>query len=161
MPNGPFGALPIATVGEVRSEGPRIESRHEASRRTGPLARPLAGSVAMAASVSIFHIADPIDADRLCSQGWLRPRSLAAEGFVHCSTADQVVVATERHLAGVDDLVLIEFDPSRLDAELRWPAVYPGERFPHVHGPLNGDAVVAVHPWRPPDREAWAKGMRG
>ncbi|MEM9606919.1 MAG: DUF952 domain-containing protein, partial [Actinomycetota bacterium] len=61
---------------------------------------------------------------------------------------------TERWLAGVDDLVLVELDVDRLD-DLRWPEVYPGQHFPHLHGPVPSEAVVRVHPWRPADRAAW------
>ncbi len=89
----------------------------------------------------IFHITTPADADRLLGTGTLDPPSLATDGFVHCSTADQVVATTERWLAGVEDLVLVELDVERLEADVRWPEVYPGQRFPHVHGPLNGCAV--------------------
>lgn len=103
----------------------------------------------------IFHITSPVDADRLVTTGTLEPPSLSSEGFAHCSTAAQVVATTERWLADVEDLVLVELDVECLDADVRWPEVYPGQRFPHVHGPLGGDAVVRVHPWRPADRAAW------
>ncbi|MEO1061259.1 MAG: DUF952 domain-containing protein [Actinomycetota bacterium] len=103
----------------------------------------------------IFHITTPADAEQLVATGSLEPPSLVTEGFAHCSTAAQVVATTERWMAHVDDLVLVELDVERLDADVRWPEVYPGQRFPHVHGPLDGDAVVRVHPWHPADRTAW------
>lgn len=103
----------------------------------------------------IFHITDPGAAQRLLADGVLEPPSLDAEGFVHCSSATEVVATTERYYADVDDLVLVELDVGALDAEIRWPEVYPGRRFPHVHGPLTADAVVAVHPWGPGDRAVW------
>ncbi|MEM8903913.1 MAG: DUF952 domain-containing protein [Actinomycetota bacterium] len=103
----------------------------------------------------IFHITSPDEAARLLETGRLEPPSLATEGFAHCSTAEQVVATTQRWMADVDDLVLVELDVERLDADVRWPEVYPGQRFPHVHGPLTAEAVVAVHTWRPADREAW------
>lgn len=110
----------------------------------------------------IFHITTAADADRLMADGTLEPPSLAAEGFVHCSTEEQVVATTERWFAPDAELVLLEFDPERLgDAELRWPEVYPGQRFPHVHGPLRAEAVVARLPWDPGDREAWKKAANG
>ncbi len=110
----------------------------------------------------MFHIATPADADRLMAEGVLEPPSLAAEGFVHCSTEAQVVATTDRWFAPDAELVLLELDPERLGgAELRWPEVYPGQRFPHVHGPLRADAVVARLPWGPADREAWRKAESG
>ena len=103
----------------------------------------------------IFHITTAADADRLMAEGQLAPPSLAAEGFVHCSTDAQVVATTERWFLPGAELVLLELDPDRLGAELRWPEVYPGQRFPHVHGPLRAEAVVARVPWGPADRAAW------
>jgi uncharacterized protein (DUF952 family) len=55
---------------------------------------------------------------------------------------------------GQTDLVLLVVDPSRLQAELKYEApVHPAasdtapsaeERFPHLYGPLNFDAVLSV-----------------
>ena len=103
----------------------------------------------------LFHIAAPGDVDALAQAGELHPPSLASEGFVHLSTARQVVGTTERHFDVDAELVLIELDPDRLVSEVRWPEVYPGERFPHLHGPLPQEAVVAVHPWSKADRDDW------
>lgn len=103
----------------------------------------------------IFHITSAAEADRLMAEGELAPPSLAAEGFVHCSTAAQVVATTERWFPPGAELVLLELDQERLGAELRWPEVYPGQRFPHVHGPLRAEAVLATIPWGPADRAAW------
>ncbi len=106
----------------------------------------------------MFHIASPEDAERLRGDGVLAPPSLEAEGFVHCSTAEQVVATTARYFEPDASLVLIELDAEAdgVRGRLRWPEVYPGERFPHLHGPLVASAVVAVHPWGPGDRARWS-----
>ncbi len=112
--------------------------------------------------MSIYHITTAADADRLLAEGVLEPPSLAAEGFVHCSTDEQVVATTERWFAPDAELVLLELDPGQLgDAELRWPEVYPGQRYPHVHGPLRAEAVVARLSWGPDDRDVWRKAATG
>jgi uncharacterized protein (DUF952 family) len=103
----------------------------------------------------IFHIATAAEADRLHRDGELTPASLADEGFVHCSTASQVVATTGRYFECGADLVLVELDPATIDAEVSWPEVYPSQRFPHVHGPLIASWVVALHPWREADRRSW------
>lgn len=77
--------------------------------------------------------------------GRLAPASLASEGFLHLSTPAQVVESAERHCRGMTELVLLCVDPERLAAPLRWEfAASRGEEFPHLYGPLNLDAVVAV-----------------
>ena len=96
---------------------------------------------------SIFHITTPAAwADAQSSGGYEHP-SLAAEGFIHLSTADQLLPTTERHYAGVGGLILLEVNPDAVP-DLRWelaPSV--GEDFPHSYTPIPVDAVVATHPW--------------
>jgi uncharacterized protein (DUF952 family) len=49
---------------------------------------------------------------------------------------------------GQRDLLLLEIDPGRLQAEIRWDAV-EHTFFPHIYGPLNIDAVTAARPFIP------------
>ncbi|THJ74743.1 DUF952 domain-containing protein [Candidatus Frankia alpina] len=97
-----------------------------------------------------------------------RPTSLGTEGFIHFSTPGQIVGTANRFYAGRDDLLLVVVDPERLTAPLRWEppaAVAPaapapaalvaasglatGELFPHLYGPIDAGAVVAVIPFPP------------
>jgi uncharacterized protein (DUF952 family) len=74
--------------------------------------------------------------------GRLTTPSLQSEGFIHCSTAAQVRPTADRIFAGSGELLLLEIDPRRLTAPLRWErATDVGEDFPHIYGPLNLDAV--------------------
>ncbi|MFJ4203755.1 DUF952 domain-containing protein [Streptomyces sviceus] len=77
-----------------------------------------------------------------------RGRTLQEEGFIHCSTREQLPGTAARFFAGVPDLVLLVIDPARLDVPLKYEAPEPGaEEFPHVYGPIPVDAVVDVEPW--------------
>ncbi|MFD7257483.1 DUF952 domain-containing protein [Streptomyces sp. NPDC059874] len=73
------------------------------------------------------------------------PPSLDSEGFVHCSadraTALAIVEARYRELPGT--LLAVELDESALTAEVRREDE-SGGRYPHVHGPVNRDAVIHV-----------------
>jgi len=74
-----------------------------------------------------------------------RGRTLAQEGFIHCSQPHQVEDVRSRWFAGVPDLLLLEVDTDRLSAPWRVEEVAgTGESFPHVYGPIDLDAVVAV-----------------
>jgi uncharacterized protein (DUF952 family) len=66
------------------------------------------------------------------------------------------VATTERWFDSADELVLLELDPELLGADVAWPEVYPGQRFPHLSGALVNDAIVAHHTWAPADRRRWA-----
>ena len=82
--------------------------------------------------------------------GDYRLDTLDSEGFIHCSTPQQVLGPANALYRGQDDLVLLVIDPARLTAELVYEDCYEaGEAFPHIYGPLNLDAVVRVVPFPP------------
>ncbi|MFD9411936.1 DUF952 domain-containing protein [Streptomyces sp. NPDC059989] len=73
------------------------------------------------------------------------PPSLDSEGFVHCS-ADRVTalaIAEARYSDVGGTLLAVELDEDALTAEVRREGE-SGGRYPHVHGPLNRNAVIHV-----------------
>ncbi len=97
---------------------------------------------------SIFHVTRQGDWIAAVEDGEYRlstlERTLAEEGFIHCSTAEQVPGTLARFYQGLDDLVRLEIDPELVGAEIRYEG--DPEAFPHLYGPLPVDAVVAVEP---------------
>ncbi len=67
-----------------------------------------------------------------------------ADGFIHFSSAAQVADTLRRHFAGREGLVLLEVDPARLAAPLRWEPARGGALFPHLYGRLDCAAVMAA-----------------
>lgn len=101
--------------------------------------------------LEVFHLATPDEWATARATGSVAPPSLATEGFVHCSTADQVDDTIARHFTSVDALVLLRLRVAELGDALRWEESRPGEAFPHVYRAIAVDEVVdAVH-WRRPD----------
>ena len=95
----------------------------------------------------LYHIAIAADWAQARRDGEYRMstrgRTLAAEGYLHASTASQVIpVASAYYQDEQADLLLLVLDPARIGAEIRWEQV-PGsaERFPHIYGPLPVAAV--------------------
>ncbi|GAA5058200.1 DUF952 domain-containing protein [Streptomyces similanensis] len=82
------------------------------------------------------------------------PASLAEEGFVHCSPdeATTLAVVNAFYRRAPRPLLALAIDERRLTAPLEWAAPDPvpppgapaGTLFPHVHGPIERAAVVAV-----------------
>lgn len=73
------------------------------------------------------------------------PAAFAQDGFIHTThTAEEVAAAGTRYYK--DDprpYLAILIEVRRLTSPWR----YDGDhRFPHIYGPLNRDAVLAVHP---------------
>jgi uncharacterized protein (DUF952 family) len=102
----------------------------------------------------IYHIATAADWDRAVADGQYttstRGSTLAEQGFIHASTAEQVAPVANMIYKGLPDLVLLVIDPDRVRAEIRFDPV-PGsdQPFPHIYGPLNPDAVVEVRRFAP------------
>jgi len=99
----------------------------------------------------LLHVVDdrglPPDGDHW-SAGQYRPPSLDEEGFVHCSTPEQILDVAARFYAGRDDLHLLCLDADRLAAEVRYEALGEAtEPYPHVYGPVDRDAVVDAVPF--------------
>jgi uncharacterized protein (DUF952 family) len=70
----------------------------------------------------------------------------AADGFIHFSTALQIVESAARHRAGQDGLMLLTVDARTLGAALRWEKSRGGRLFPHLYGPLPLAAVIETRP---------------
>ncbi|NUP49722.1 MAG: DUF952 domain-containing protein [Catenulispora sp.] len=101
--------------------------------------------------MTIYHIAFRADWVQAEAAGEYRVstrgRTLEQQGFIHAATANQVDGVAGAFYADVDaaELVVLEIDPDRLTAPLRYEEV-PGaaDPFPHIYGPLNTDAVVGT-----------------
>ncbi|HEY9824309.1 MAG TPA: DUF952 domain-containing protein [Stenomitos sp.] len=94
----------------------------------------------------IYHIASASAWEQAQQQGWYVSSSLASEGFIHCSYGHQVVETVRVHFQGQTNLVLLEIDPSLLEAPLKLECSRNGEVFPHLYGELNCSAVTSVLP---------------
>jgi|ERR1700677_996429 len=98
----------------------------------------------------IFHIAVRGEWDAAARDVGYMPPSLTAEGFIHCSTREQVIVTANLFYRGRSDLVLLVIDENLLAAPLRYETP-PGKNdvraalsFPHIYGPLNLNAVISA-----------------
>ena len=101
----------------------------------------------------IYHLstaADWAEAQRTGSYTTsTRGVSLEQEGFIHASRVDQWEGVRDRFYADVEEpLVLLEIDTDLLDVPLVEEPPAPGmtETFPHIYGPLDPAAVLAVRP---------------
>ncbi|MBI4731416.1 MAG: DUF952 domain-containing protein [Chloroflexi bacterium] len=109
----------------------------------------------------MYHITTRTSWSAAQEAGAYTADSLASQGFIHCSKADQVLRVANAIYRGQTGLVLLEIDLSALRSEVRWEpgtdtvrAVNtlgtpvrdgkPEELFPHIYGPLNLDAVHRV-----------------
>jgi uncharacterized protein (DUF952 family) len=101
----------------------------------------------------IFHIAVRAEWDVASPELGYIPPSITAEGFIHCSTREQVVETANLFYRGRTDLVLLVIDEKLLAAPLRCETpkgkddVRAALSFPHIYGPLNLNAVLSTDPF--------------
>jgi uncharacterized protein (DUF952 family) len=104
----------------------------------------------------IFHIVAPEVWAEAVDAGEYRPASIAAEGFVHFSFADQVAGTANLIYRDQPDLVVVEVDADRVGAELKVEDSYGGgTEFPHVYGPIPPESAIAIHPLHRADDGSW------
>ena len=93
----------------------------------------------------ILHITSRREWEAAQAAGEYRGDTLDSDGFIHCSLRQQVMEVINAHFQGQRDLVLLCIAEDKVQAEIRYEDLYrAGQEFPHIYGPLNLDAVVAV-----------------
>jgi len=98
----------------------------------------------------IFHITKREAWNRAEAEGTYRTEMFPIEGFIHCSTREQVIQVANVRFRGQRELVLLSIDTDKVTAEIRYENLEGGEQmFPHVYGELNIDAVVEVTEFEP------------
>jgi len=105
----------------------------------------------------ILHITSRREWAEAQTRGEYSAPSLQTEGFIHCSTENQVLHVANAFYAGRTDLVLLKLNEAPLKPELKWeppagspaPGISNSDQFPHIFGPINLTAVASVLDFEP------------
>ena len=98
----------------------------------------------------IFHITKREAWDSAKALGTYRTEMFPIEGFIHCSTPNQVIQVANVRFRGQTGLVLLSIDANKVTPEIRYENLEGGQQlFPHIYGELNIDAVVHVTKFEP------------
>lgn len=89
----------------------------------------------------ILHITQTVEWEQAKATGIYYNSTLDSEGFIHCSTIPQVEKTANNFFANQTGLVLLCINSEKVQAEIKYEAVGE-EKFPHIYGALNIDAVV-------------------
>lgn len=92
----------------------------------------------------IYHIATSKDWKETVENGSYRVSSLAIEGFIHCSTAEQLMEVADRWFSGRKDVVVLEIHQDSLPVEVRYELASNGKAYPHVYGEIPLQAIQRV-----------------
>jgi uncharacterized protein (DUF952 family) len=97
----------------------------------------------------IWHITKREQWEQAKLTRFYRSDSLDWEGFIHCSTPQQVIKVANTLFSGQQGLVLLGIEPEKVQADIRYEEVGGTERFPHIYGAVNAEAVVEVLDFAP------------
>jgi uncharacterized protein (DUF952 family) len=100
----------------------------------------------------IFHITTREGWDRAVPEGSYRSDAFPVDGFIHCSTSDQVIQVANIRFRGQRGLILLSIDSDKVIAQIVYENLEGGQQlFPHIYGQLNLDAVVQASEFAPGD----------
>jgi uncharacterized protein (DUF952 family) len=101
----------------------------------------------------ILHICPRATWETAKAAGTYEGDTLASQGYIHCSTPEQVHIPATALFRGRDDLLLLVIDESRLPVPVTWeqgdPPTPDRQEFPHLYSALPVEAVTTVHEYRP------------
>ena len=91
----------------------------------------------------ILHITTRIQWEKAILLGTYCDSSLEDEGFIHCSTQQQILRSANNYYHGQSDLLLLCISSSKVEAPIVFEDSYKkGAAYPHIYGSLNLDAVI-------------------
>ena len=91
----------------------------------------------------IYKILKPAEWEQWQVEGTFAGSELdQQDGFVHCSTREQVPGTIDRFFEGEDNLVLVTLDADELATHLKWE-----NDFPHVYAALTLEDIVEAAPY--------------
>jgi uncharacterized protein (DUF952 family) len=93
----------------------------------------------------IYHITTSQDWERAKLNGCYSADSLANEGFIHCSTAEQVQATANRFYRNCPNLVLLHIDDELLNSAVVYENLEGGSiLFPHIYESIPVAAITKV-----------------
>jgi len=93
----------------------------------------------------IYHVTQQEKWVEAQEKGAFIADSLAIEGFIHCSVESQVAGVLDLYYKGQTGLVKLKIEKAKVERPLIFElASSINEVFPHIHGPINLDAIIEV-----------------
>lgn len=73
-------------------------------------------------------------------------RTYETEGFIHATKGDELLVkvANRVYPAFADGLLVLEIEEARIKEKVLYEEASDGLMYPHIYGPLNTDAIIAI-----------------
>lgn len=96
----------------------------------------------------IFKIFRPLEWQDLHENGTTNGAPIdVADGYIHFSTAEQVVETAEKHFADAGDLILLALETDTLGDAIKWEPSRGGQLFPHLYRDMRLGDVLWARPY--------------
>lgn len=92
----------------------------------------------------IFHITNKGVWETSKETGEYSGDTLQTEGFIHCSTLEQIYEVACYLFSKKKDLVILEIDENAVIPDIKYEDAGNGKLYPHIYGSLNIDAVKNI-----------------
>lgn len=104
--------------------------------------------------MTIVHVANKHEYETEIRSGSYGASSLKRWGYIHCSDLDTYYLVAPNFKDDCAEKVILVIDTDRLTSEVRWEDG-GGLDFPHIYGPLNQAAILAVLPHLLQEQGEW------
>jgi uncharacterized protein (DUF952 family) len=92
----------------------------------------------------IYHVVLPEIWEKFKGERFYEADSLKAEGFIHCSFADQLEAVLRRYYKDAERVFILEIEPEKLTSVLVNEPSTGGEIYPHIYGKINTEAIIGI-----------------
>ena len=92
----------------------------------------------------IIHVTTLSAWESQAQKNHFTPDAFAMDGFIHCCASSQLAGVLERYFSGVDKVLLLHIDELKLTSPLRYESTSNQEKFPHIYGVINKEAIVRI-----------------
>ena len=93
--------------------------------------------------MKIYHIVLPAVWEKFKDEKFYEAESLASEGFIHCSFADQLEAVLERYYKDAEKVLILTIDTEKLTSKLVEEPSTNNEIYPHIYGQINLESVIS------------------
>ncbi len=92
----------------------------------------------------IYHITSAELWESAMEKGQYEHPTLQSEGFIHCSSLEQLHRSAAKHFPDSEELLVLFLVEKRHKANLRWEPSKTGELFPHIYGRIPMELIESV-----------------
>ncbi|QYR21276.1 DUF952 domain-containing protein [Paenibacillus sp. sptzw28] len=100
--------------------------------------------------MKITHITTKEKWEEARTKGYYDHESIEKEGFIHCSSPQQVLKVANKLYKGQEKLLLLLIEESMVKSNIIWEDLYNlNELYPHIYGVINIEAVINTYDFKP------------